>query len=299
MTKDQTKQKTVNKKKPSGKASGSGVGGEGQIKSTVSSNNVSVSVGNVAPMCEPMVTNVPNVNISGVPVQYHTPMRPAPPTPAPQNMAPAGGQYVNTYQNGNGFVDMNGFPQNKQPIYDNMYGYQPGNQQCTPMRTSQTGMTPPYGTPRAPPGFAPPTYQQYNQARQQSPAHSDTNTLIALITKLDSRLQSIETSVSKLDAIQTELSNVKADVCALRTDTKSIHYGINELESACQTISDVTDDFRAHQTNCSKNVDTLVRTNKSLESDVAALKHSNSSLQESVLDLKCRSMRDNLIFCWC
>ena len=58
----------------------------------------------------------------------------------------------------------------------------------------------------------------------------------------------------------------------------------------------MTDDFRAHQTNCSKNVVTLVTTNKSLESDVAALKHSNFSLQESVVDLKYRSMRDNLIF---
>jgi len=151
MTKDQTNRKQWTKKAERKSYSGSGVGGEGQLMTSVSTNNISVSVGNVAPMCEPMVTNVRNANISGVPVQYHTTMRPVPPTPAPQNMAPAGGQYVNTYQNGNClWIHMNGFPQNKQPIYDNMYGYQPGNPQCTPMRTSQTGMTPHYGTPRAP-----------------------------------------------------------------------------------------------------------------------------------------------------
>ena len=195
MTKDQTKTENNEQKEAERECySGSGVGGEGQLQSTVSSNNVSGSVGTVAPMWEPMVIYVPNANISGVPVQYHTPMRPAPPTPAPQNMAPAGGHYVNTYQNGNGFVGMNGFPQNKQPIYDNKYGYQPGNPQFTTIRTSQIGMTPPYGTPRAPPGFAPPTYQQYTLARQQSPAHSDTYTLIALITKLDSMHESYANS---------------------------------------------------------------------------------------------------------
>ncbi|KAH3734657.1 hypothetical protein DPMN_041097 [Dreissena polymorpha] len=64
-------------------------------------------------------------------------------------------------------------------------------------------------SPQGPPVFPPPTYQQFTQGNPQVRTNQqDNGALISLIERLDTRLQSIEKHVSKLDIIQNELSHV-------------------------------------------------------------------------------------------
>ena len=69
--------------------------------------------------------------------------------------------------------------------------------------------------------------------------------------------------MSKLDIIQNELSHVKADVAALRGENASMNSRLNEIETSCQSFSDIADDFHSNKLNTSKTLSELkFKTNK-------------------------------------
>ncbi|WAR00597.1 hypothetical protein MAR_024969 [Mya arenaria] len=71
---------------------------------------------------------------------------------------------------------------------------------------------------------------------------------------------------------------------------------MNEMESHCQYVSDVVDDFRLHKTNSSKEINDLRLHNQNMRHEIDILQSSNAVLQENVTDLRSRNMRDNLVF---
>lgn len=145
------------------------------------------------------------------------------------------------------------------------------------------------------PGIAQPNNGQSNMA---SPANNDyqTNVLINMINKLDARLQNIETNVNNLNKIQKEISVIHCDVTELKHDNSSLKHKMAEVETFCQTVSDITDDFCDHKQNCSASMCEIQNENKHLRDKVSALETQNNEIRDKMLDLQCRSMRENLLF---
>lgn len=128
----------------------------------------------------------------------------------------------------------------------------------------------------------------------------DTQTIIALIQQLrddfSKRLNCIENKVSKLDEIKSEISAVKSDVAGLRSENMSINSRLDDIETSCQVVSSVFDDFQAHKTQCSKNSIDLYTKTKNMDHELSSLREINTELRKNITDLQWRSMRDNLLF---
>jgi len=203
------------------------------------------------------------------------PTQPAPLAPATPCTSDMRGQNIQNVNNACNY-------QNNGNTYQNMHATMPSNQ-WTP------------GTPTGRPGFNPPTYQQHVQ---NSGAYTDTATqmLIAMVQKMDTRLQSIESSVSKIDSIKSEMSQIKAEVSNLRQDNTDVKSAVKELETFRHSISDFIDECVSHTKSCTQTSKEIKISQSHLCEQIQHLQTRNDSQNEEILDLKWRSMRDNLVF---
>lgn len=120
---------------------------------------------------------------------------------------------------------------------------------------------------------------------------------------LDSRLTVIETKMSSLDEIQGTLSSMKWHYSRLEEEVKDSKKDFQSLEGNVKALGDLFDtvkeETRSNQkaiNSCKKDAEQSKNFQKSTEFELQAVKEVNASLQESVTDLKARSMRDNLVF---
>lgn len=191
---------------------------------------------------------------------------------------------------------------NEQVLNQDLYlppCYQPLNSQ--PSEQFPNGQ---YRYPFLIPPFPAPPYpgsQTYQHLQPASPPSTATNTdmqtkLIELVNKMDSRLQSIEKSVSKLNTIQNDISHLRNEVSSLKSENHEMKTQMNDMETFCQTISDLSDNFNEHKYTCSSSISALQRENKDLKTEVQQLNTISTQLNEQVSNLRCNGMRDNLLF---
>ncbi|XP_052813593.1 uncharacterized protein LOC128240772 isoform X3 [Mya arenaria] len=124
-------------------------------------------------------------------------------------------------------------------------------------------------------------------------ADSTSSILVGLVEKLDIRLQSIE---SKLDPIQNELLSLKTEVAKVRDENLNITSKVTEMETFRQSISDFIDDCNRNTQKCSNSVDDLQIHCAGMSKLLNTIQSDNEAYKEEILDLKWRSMRENLIF---
>lgn len=128
--------------------------------------------------------------------------------------------------------------------------------------------------------------------------------IIDVLNSVNSRLQHIESQVSKIDDVQKCLSFLTIKVNSLESDMNDMKASNVDLERNTQAISDLYDDLKSKSDRNKEEIIQLKRqgigaTNinyiKQLH-DLAELQKDRDELKAAVTDLQCRSMKNNLIF---
>ncbi|KAL4221296.1 hypothetical protein ACF0H5_019559 [Mactra antiquata] len=124
-----------------------------------------------------------------------------------------------------------------------------------------------------------------------------------------SKMSLFEKSVSKLDKLD-KLDNTENNVTKLVSKISNIETRLNinekatsELQTSVTFLSSKYDDFVAQSktdsaklSECSSKVQTITSENEELRNIITEMDELNKSLKDDLIDLKCRSMRDNLVF---
>ena len=130
------------------------------------------------------------------------------------------------------------------------------------------------------------------------------NSLIEMVQQIHqtnmnflSRLSSIENNVAKLVTIEQEISRgVRYDVYNLKEENPNVSTKMKELENSTQSISRMFDDCIKVKTETENDVDFLKRENYFLKSELEKSSESQTKLNAEILELKARSMQENLRF---
>lgn len=132
------------------------------------------------------------------------------------------------------------------------------------------------------------------------------------IDNLESRLTKIEGIFKRLDVVENKVTKCETSVCELereRKEVRKIHTemdkdmsGLSNLfDGAAKEMKEIQKEVKGETKNMKKDV-TDVKTKLNSNSDSigrinAELEEVRDELKEDMLDLRCRSMRDNLLFC--
>ena len=119
--------------------------------------------------------------------------------------------------------------------------------------------------------------------------------LIDLLQKINDRLETIEEKVNKIDSIDKKLSNLTTTVASLESQVKVVRTKADELEVSIQGISNLYDGIKEK---CDDNslritsIDSEIDKLKTISKEEVPL----ADMKEAILDLQCRSMKNNLVF---
>ena len=95
--------------------------------------------------------------------------------------------------------------------------------------------------------------------------------------------------LGQLDSIQSSINNVTVKVSDIEVKVKELEKKVSALEDSSDFDSESVERMNSKQ----KEVDSLLKQMKTLETEQSK---KESDLKAQVLDIQCRSMRDNLIF---
>ena len=148
------------------------------------------------------------------------------------------------------------------------------------------------------------------------------NKILKLVSSIDVRLQGVEKSVGKFDEIKTIITSLSSRVVSVEKNIINCQAKITEVENSVQGVGNLFDNLKS---DCDKNKTEVTKVGKKFDSlkpyceknkseiakvsdQLEALANQESSnnqcncqghmktLQNSILDLQCRSMKNNLIF---
>ncbi|CAG2227463.1 unnamed protein product [Mytilus edulis] len=148
------------------------------------------------------------------------------------------------------------------------------------------------------------------------------NQINRTLTNLVSELHEVKSTVSKIDKDvkslnnrcdkqETEISKVITDNFNLNKDLTQLNKTNAETDRNLQGISDFMDDFKEKHEQNAKDVkyvkttvtqvkndlnDQAIELKREIKSTLSGIREENEDLKETVLDLKCRSMKNNLVF---
>lgn len=159
------------------------------------------------------------------------------------------------------------------------------------------------------------TSQIMNESREVLEAPNENavlNLILEMVTKIENRMENLETSIGKrLDEMRQDFLLVSNRVRTLEDKTTEIHKKLAECENSCQGLSNI---FDAAEKQIKNNTRTLIHQDiriKKLEETpilqpvvqpvtecetIKTLRNQLSELQDKVVDLQCRSMKNNLVF---
>ena len=103
------------------------------------------------------------------------------------------------------------------------------------------------------------------------------------------RLDNMDKKLGQLDTIQSSIANITVKVSDIESKVHTLETKVNTLETSRGFDSETVAALNKKQ----KEIDSLLSKMKKLEVDQST---KESELQAKVLDMQCRSMRDNLIF---
>lgn len=141
-------------------------------------------------------------------------------------------------------------------------------------------------------------------------SHDDVSTIInmflQIVTSIDSRMQRIETNIDKkLDELKQSFLAVSSRVRTLENKATEFSKKISDCETSCQGVSNLFDQINGQVKTNTRNIihqDSRIRKLEEkpifqpIIQPVAQYSEELQSLKDAVLDLKCRSMKNNLIF---
>ncbi|XP_061179393.1 uncharacterized protein LOC133188019 [Saccostrea echinata] len=116
-------------------------------------------------------------------------------------------------------------------------------------------------------------------------------------TSLDKRLCEIENKMTHFQSITDSITTLNERVNKFESEVKDVKQIVSSIEASAQSMSDMFENVKSHadQDLRSIRIDTA-NLDKKLTSDITELSNGQRELEKSVIDLKSRSMRDNLVF---
>jgi hypothetical protein len=129
------------------------------------------------------------------------------------------------------------------------------------------------------------------------------NMVLQIVTSIDSRLKTIESGIETINEIKKDLLLISSTVRNLETVITETKTAQNVLENSCQTMSDLFDDAKKRCIDNSRSVNELDKENISicthmrpLEDELNEFRQERDEMRETIIDLRCRSMKNNLVF---
>ena len=129
------------------------------------------------------------------------------------------------------------------------------------------------------------------------------NMVLRIVTSIDSRLKTIESGIETINEIKKDLLLISSTVRNLETVITETKTAQNVLENSCQTMSDLFDDAKERCIDNSRSVNELDKENISicthmrpLEDELNEFRQERDEMRETIIDLRCCSMKNNLIF---
>ena len=135
------------------------------------------------------------------------------------------------------------------------------------------------------------------------------NLILKMVTDVDNRSKAIEEKLSKLDKVETELRSLTLRLGPLERSVKEIETKNKEIETSIIAMSELFDETKVKCDTQKSQVEAIEKACVTNKSEVDKLKSDfeqnyvdmsqSKELEEmrnDILDLKCRSMKNNLIF---
>ncbi|VDI14753.1 Hypothetical predicted protein [Mytilus galloprovincialis] len=131
------------------------------------------------------------------------------------------------------------------------------------------------------------------------------NMILEIVTGIDSTMRRMETSMEKrLDDLKQDFLTVSARVRTLENQASDVNNKLSDCETSCQGVSNLFDQVSGQVKTNRRNINNHDTRIKKLEDNtivrpgVPPVINSKEieSLKAAILDLQCRSMKNNLIF---
>ena len=100
--------------------------------------------------------------------------------------------------------------------------------------------------------------------------------------------------MSILDPIEREIALARSDITALKVDNSAINCKVNDLEKSCETISSFFDHVKSQSIRTNTDLKTIQHENSVQKEEISSLNSKYAKVQDGLLDLKTRSMLENL-----
>ena len=155
-------------------------------------------------------------------------------------------------------------------------------------------------TANAPPWFSQ-TMKYFDTKLQQIENHLVSQGLQwqnteAIVQNQNDRLNEVENQVSNLNGLKQAMTKLQISSECNEREIHQLSSKVVEYDNTIQTYSDMYDEIKSEQTTCrSDNFEIYERLDK-LERENQDLKAAVEKSDRTIVDLQCRSMRDNLIF---
>ncbi|XP_053389178.1 uncharacterized protein LOC128552179 [Mercenaria mercenaria] len=139
---------------------------------------------------------------------------------------------------------------------------------------------------------------QFMQMNSASPAFSPNNTpsspmanthQMDMLSEILQRLNSMDQTLTQLDTIQCSVTNLTERIDIVEQTIKGFEVKFQEIERSRQFDSNDLEEFNKKQLQ----IDSSLANLRKLESEQRT---KEQELKRGITDLKCRSMRDNLLF---
>ena len=134
--------------------------------------------------------------------------------------------------------------------------------------------------------------------------------ILSLVSTIDNRLQRVEKGLSQFDGLKNVLRSLTSGLVTVEKDVKTCSAKVTELEGVSKLFDNLKVECKKNKDQitkvskiCDKNLNDIKRVSTKLESVQANISTNSCSCEEdieslksTVLDLQCRSMKNNLIF---
>lgn len=140
--------------------------------------------------------------------------------------------------------------------------------------------------------------EESKKAMEQSDNDSNMNKILMILEKIDVRQQKLEDKLSKIDEMSHSLSQMCNKITEIETSISDLVKRNSLIEKSVEDIGGLLDTVVERCTSNKKEIENMKRRNTEIERQIENdnLKENFKQIEHSLLDLRCRSMKNNLIF---
>ncbi|CAG2197849.1 unnamed protein product [Mytilus edulis] len=140
--------------------------------------------------------------------------------------------------------------------------------------------------------------EESKKAMEQSDNDSNMNKILMILERIDMRQQKLEDKLSKIDEMSDSLSQICNKITDIETSILNLVKRNSLIEKSVEDIGGLLDTVVERCTSNKKEIENMKRRNTEIERQIENdnLKENFKQIEHSLLDLRCRSMKNNLIF---